>query len=71
MIKPNQRGRANDNVILKCLVEVNVNENNPIVLLNKIRKKSLKHITIFIFLFFKRGKNSFIIEFMILLKKFL
>lgn len=61
MMKLTQKGRAKDKVIARWLVEVNVNENKPKTLLNRISKNSEINKMILIFLFFNRVENSLFI----------
>jgi hypothetical protein len=58
-----QKGKANERVIAKCLVDVKVKENKPNVLLKKISKNNDEKSKVLIFLFFNKVANSlFIVE---------
>lgn len=63
IINLNQKGKANERVIAKCLVDVKVNEKRPSVLLKKISINRDEKSKILIFLFFNKVVNSlFILE---------
>lgn len=65
----NQKGKANERVIAKCLVDVKVKEKSPRVLLKRISKNRDEKIKILIFLFFNRVVNSlFILEIIFLIR---
>lgn len=69
MMNLSQKGKANERVIAKCLVDVKVKENRPKVLLKKINKNKDEKSRIFTFLFFNRVANSlFILEIIFLIK---
>lgn len=68
IINPNQRGKAKDRVIAKCLVEVKEKEIRPKVLLKIINANSEIKRRIFILFDFKRIENSLVMALKVLLK---
>lgn len=70
-MKANQKGKANERVIARCLVAVKVNDANPTVLLNRIKINKDENIIIFIFLLFNNVENSLFIDIIIVFMVFL